>query len=101
MPPNHPILQVQFLQTFLLFPMPKFTLNSWQFQMTEEVEETLLQEICAIMQNAFQNCKKWKQCRDSGGEYYEGDKFRFFWTDHVCFLQAEIQITHIFQNTSP
>jgi hypothetical protein len=43
--------------------------------MIEEIEENSLWDLHAIPQNKFQDWKKrWKQCIDSEGEYFEGDK---------------------------
>jgi hypothetical protein len=47
--------------------------------MIEEIEEISLWDLHAIPQNAiedmFQNWnKRWEQCINSGGEYFEGDK---------------------------
>jgi len=61
---------------FFLFPKLKFSLKGRRFQMLGEIEENLIQDLCAIPQNMFQNWKKcWERCIKSGGEYFEGDKF--------------------------
>ena len=65
---------------FFLFPKLKFSLKGRRFQMVEEIEENLIQDLCAIPQNMFQDTfQKWKKCWErcikSGGEYFEGDKF--------------------------
>jgi hypothetical protein len=57
----------------------KYVLKGHRSQMIEEIEENLLRDLCAspqtVFQYAFQNWKEsWKQCVDSGGEYFEGDK---------------------------
>jgi hypothetical protein len=58
-------------------PPPRLnsTLKGRRFQTVGETEETLLLELRAILQNAFQNWKEnWKLCIDGRGEYFEGDK---------------------------
>jgi hypothetical protein len=47
--------------------------------MVAEIEENLPQDLHAILQNTFQDTfqnwkKRWEQCINSGGEYFEGDK---------------------------
>jgi len=64
---------------FFLFPKLKSTLKGRRFQTIEEIKENLLQDLCAVPQNtfqdAFQNWKKcWEWCINSRGEYFEGDK---------------------------
>jgi transposase len=64
---------------FFLFPRLKSTLKGHQFRLIEEIEENSPWDLRAIPQIAFQdtfhNWKKcWKQCIDSGEEYFEGDK---------------------------
>jgi hypothetical protein len=58
-----------------VFPRSKSTLKGNQYQTTEYTEENSLWDLCAILQNVFQNWKnQWKQCIDRAGEYIEGDK---------------------------
>jgi len=64
-----------------LFPKWKSSLKGHQFQTVEEIEENLIQDLCAIPQNMFQDAlqewkKCWERCFKSGGEYFEGDKFK-------------------------
>ena len=47
--------------------------------MVQKKEENSIQDLRAVPQNMFQDafrkCKKlWQWCRESGGEYFEGDK---------------------------
>jgi len=65
---------------FFLFPKLKSSLKDRRFQMVEETEENLLQDLRAIPQNTFQDALqnwkiRWEWCIKSGGEYFEGDKF--------------------------
>jgi hypothetical protein len=65
---------------FFLFPKLKPSLKGHQFQVVEEIEENSLQDLHAILQNMFQDAlqnwkKHWELCIESGGEYFEGDKF--------------------------
>jgi hypothetical protein len=60
-------------------PKLKSTLKGRWFQTIEEIEENSLQDLHIIPQNAFQDTfqnwkERWKQCIDSGGEYFEGHK---------------------------
>ena len=59
-----------------LFPKWKSSLKGRRFQTLEEIEENLIQDLRAVLQNMFQ---KWKKCWEwgikSGGEYFEDDKF--------------------------
>ena len=64
---------------FFLFPKLKSTLKGCHFQTVEEIEECVQINLNLIpqidFQNAFQNLKKrWEQCIDNGGDYFEGDK---------------------------
>jgi hypothetical protein len=84
-----------------LLLVPDFELHSQnrRFQMTEEVENISLRDLCTLSQNAFYNWKsRWNRCIESGGEYFERHKaycvvsssikyfrVRFpFWTDRAC-----------------
>jgi len=65
---------------FFLFPKWKFSLKGRRFQTVEEIEVNSIRDLCAVLQNTFQNAfqkweKHWERCIKSGGEYFEGDKF--------------------------
>ena len=65
---------------FFLVPKLKSALKGRRFLTVEEKEENSIKDLRAIPQNkfqdAFQNWKKrWARCIESGGEYFEGDKF--------------------------
>jgi hypothetical protein len=62
-----------------LFPKLKFTVKGRHFQMVGEIQENSLEYLHTIPQNAFQYAfqnwrKRWQQCVNSGGEYFEEDK---------------------------
>jgi len=60
-----------------LFPKLKSSLKDRRFQTVEEIEENSIRDLRTIPQNTFQNWEKksWEWCIESGGEYFEGDKF--------------------------
>jgi transposase len=64
---------------FFLFAKLKSTLKGCRFQTIKETEENWLWDLHTIPQNAFQDVlqnwkKRWRQCIDSEGEYFEADK---------------------------
>jgi transposase len=64
---------------FFLFRKLKSTLKGRPFWTVEEIKENSLQDLRAIPQNTFQDVfqnwkKRWEQCINSRGEYFEGDK---------------------------
>jgi transposase len=47
---------------FFFFPKIKSTLKGQRFQSVDEIEENLLEDLCAIPKNAFQDCfRKWRK----------------------------------------
>ena len=63
---------------FFLFPKMKRDLKGKCFQNVEEVREKTTETLKAITLQEFQNCfeqwkKRWDNCIDSQGEYFEGD----------------------------
>ena len=50
--------------------------------MVEETEENSIRDLCAVPQNTFQDAFQgggggsWERCIKSGGENFEGDKFK-------------------------
>jgi len=77
-PPYFPDLAPEDLFLFLKL---KSSLKGHWFPKVEEIQENSLWDLRAILQNtfqdAFQNWKKcWERCIKSGGEYFEGDKFK-------------------------
>jgi len=65
---------------FFLFPKLKSSLKGRRFQTVGDIEETSTRDLRAIPQNTFQDAlqnwkKRWELCINSGGEYFEGDKF--------------------------
>ena len=78
-PPYSPDLA---LADLFLFPKLKSSLKGRRFQMAEEIEENSIRDLLAIPQNTlqdeFQNWRKrWEWCIKSGGEYFEGENFKF------------------------
>jgi hypothetical protein len=66
---------------FFLFPKLKPSIKGHRFQVVEEIEENSLQDLRAIPQNTFHDAlqnweKHWERCIKSGGEYFEGEKFK-------------------------
>jgi transposase len=64
---------------FLLFPKLKSTLKGRRFESTEAIKTNSLAHLRCIPKTAFQECfrtlkKRWQQCIQSRGEYFEGDK---------------------------
>jgi transposase len=64
---------------FFLFPTLKSTLKGRRFESTEAIKTNSLAHLCSIPKTAFQECfrtmkKRWQQCIQSRGEYFEGDK---------------------------
>jgi len=62
-----------------LFPKMKRDLKGKRFQNVEEVREKTTETLKAINLQEFQNCfeqrkKRWDNCIDSQGEYFEGDQ---------------------------
>jgi len=61
-----------------LFPRMKRDLKGKRFQNVEEVREKTTEALKAITLQEFQNCfeqwkKRWDNCIDCQGEYFEGD----------------------------
>jgi len=64
-----------------LFPKLKSSLKGRLFRTVEAIEENSIQDLRAIPQNTFQDAfQNWKKrlerCVKSGGEYFEGNKFK-------------------------
>jgi hypothetical protein len=64
---------------FFLFPKPKSTLKGRRFESIEAIKANSLAELRSVPNEAFQECfktlkKRWQQCMQSRGEYFEGDK---------------------------
>jgi hypothetical protein len=64
---------------FFLFPKLKSTLKGSHFESMEVIKTNSLAHLHIIPKTAFQECfrtlkKRWQQCIQSRGEYFEGDK---------------------------
>jgi transposase len=64
---------------FFLFPKLKSTVKGRRFESTEAIKTNSLAELRSIPTKAFQEyfrtlTKRWQQCIQSRGEYFEGDK---------------------------
>jgi hypothetical protein len=62
---------------FFLFPRLKSTLKGKRFQDVEEIQLNTTRQLQVISKQAYQTCtEKWKnRCIQSGGSYFEGEKF--------------------------
>ena len=64
---------------FFLFPKLKSTLKGRRFESIEAIKTNSLAHLHSSPKTAFQECfrtlkKRWQQCIQSRGEYFEGDK---------------------------
>jgi histone-lysine N-methyltransferase SETMAR len=64
---------------FFLFPKLKSTLKGRRFESIDAIKTNSLAHLCSIHKTAFQECfrtlqKRWQQCIQSRGKYFEGDK---------------------------
>jgi len=63
---------------FFRFPKHKTILKGCRFQTTEEIQQNVIRELCAISESAFQEAfqqwkKRWEWRIASRGDYSEGD----------------------------
>jgi transposase len=64
---------------FFLFPKLKSELKGCRFESIEAIKTNSLAHLRSIPKTAFQEClrtlkKRWQQCIQSRGEYFEGNK---------------------------
>lgn len=66
---------------FFMFPKVKEVLKGTRFETVEAVKQKATETMNMLTENDFKHCfEQWKirmeKCRDSGGEYIEGDKVK-------------------------
>jgi hypothetical protein len=64
---------------FFLFPQLKKLLKGRRHENIEAIHAAATMELTGIPKEAFTSCfqdlqKRWQQCIDSGGNYFEGDR---------------------------
>ncbi|GFG40358.1 hypothetical protein Cfor_12492, partial [Coptotermes formosanus] len=77
--PNMRRLSFRSFRTRQTSPRPKSTLKGRRFESIEAIKANSLAELRSVPNEAFQECfktlkKRWQQCMQSRGEYFEGDK---------------------------
>jgi len=64
---------------FFLFPRLKKRLKGWQHENIEVIQAAATMELTRILKEEFTSCfqdlkKRWQQCTDCRGNYFEGDR---------------------------
>jgi len=67
---------------FYLFPKLKLKLKGHHFGTTENIQQTVNDDLNTLMENDFRYCydqwkKRWNRCVTSQGSYFEGDNLYF------------------------
>ena len=94
MMPQHPYSLDMAPCDFFLFLKMKTTMKGQRFASIEEIKTESLKELNAIPKIAFQKCfedwkKCWHKCIIFDGDYFEGDKIKYWWINKDFFDKNE------------
>jgi hypothetical protein len=75
--PRAPLISLR--AGFFLFPRLKERLKGWRHENVEAIEAAAMMALTGIPKETFTSCfqdlqKRWRQCNDCGGNYFEGDR---------------------------